>query len=161
MKVLVISDTHGYEGDVLRILYREKNIDLLIHCGDVEGGERKIREMCGCPCWFVKGNNDYFSDLPQHAVFKVGKYTIFVAHGHQYGVSVTKGRLEAEARKWGADIAMFGHTHYPYLEEKGDIILLNPGSLTYPRQEGRQGSYLLMELDGEGEAHFQQRFLES
>ncbi len=28
-----------------------------------------------------------------------------------------------------------------------DIIAVNPGSLSYPRQEGRQPSYAIMEID--------------
>ena len=39
------------------------------------------------------------------------------------------------------DIVMFGHTHKPYFEQKDGITVLNPGSLAYPRQEGRKGSY--------------------
>ena len=27
--------------------------------------------------------------------------------------------------------------------------MLNPGSLAYPRQEGRKGSYMIMEIDQE------------
>lgn len=160
MKVLVISDTHGYEGDVLRILYREGNVDLLIHCGDVEGGQWKIQEMAGCPCYFVKGNNDYFSDLPNDVLVRIGNYQALVTHGHLYGISMGKMRLEAEARKRGAQIVMFGHTHYPYLEEKSGLVMLNPGSVTYPRQPGRQGSYLIIEVKESGEITYHPRFLE-
>ena len=159
MKVLVISDTHGYEGDVLRILYREKNVDLLIHCGGVESGQRKIQEMACCPCYFVKGNNDYFSDLPNDVLVRIGKYQALVTHGHLYGISMGKMRLETEARKRGAQIVMFGHTHYPHLEEKNGLMMVNPGSVTYPRQPGRQGSYLVLEVDEEGEVTYRQEFL--
>ena len=48
-------------------------------------------------------------------------------------------REEGAARK--VDIVMFGHTHKPYFEQKDGITVLNPGSLAYPRQEGRKGSY--------------------
>ena len=161
MKVLVISDTHGYEGDVLRILYREGAVDLLIHCGDVEGGQWKIQEMAGCPCYFVKGNNDYFSDLPNDVLVRIGKYQALVTHGHLYGVSMGKTRLEAEARKRGAQMVMFGHTHYPHLEERNGLMFVNPGSVTYPRQPGRQGTYLVLDVDAEGEVTYSQKFLDN
>ena len=70
-----------------------------------------------------------------------------------------------EARAAGYDIAMFGHTHRPFLEvnqkpgEK-DLIVLNPGSLSYPRQEGHKPSYIRMELDSEGTAHFAVNYLD-
>ena len=40
MKILVVSDTHGYVDNLERVLDREKNIEMMIHCGDVEGDER-------------------------------------------------------------------------------------------------------------------------
>ena len=56
-------------------------------------------------------------------------------------------------RSRGVDIVMFGHTHRPYLEQ-GKVTVLNPGSLSYPRQEGRRPSYILMELDAKGQTHY-------
>ena len=41
---------------------------------------------------------------------------------------------------------MFGHTHRPYLDQGKEITVLNPGSVSYPRQEGRKGSYMIMEM---------------
>ena len=55
---------------------------------------------------------------------------------------------------------MFGHTHRPFFEEMDEIIVLNPGSLSFPRQEGRKGSYMIMETDGEGRPYFKQCYLE-
>ena len=55
---------------------------------------------------------------------------------------------------------MFGHTHRPYFEEKDGIIILNPGSLSFPRQEGRKGSYMIMELNEDKSLHFQQKYLD-
>ena len=53
------------------------------------------------------------------------------------------------------------HTHKPHLEYCRDgLVVLNPGSLSYPRQEGRKPSYMLMELDHQGEAHFTICYLE-
>jgi hypothetical protein len=45
------------------------------------------------------------------------------------------------------------------VEYDKDIIAVNPGSLTFPRQEGRRPSYILMELDEKGEAHFTINYL--
>ena len=57
------------------------------------------------------------------------------------------------------DIVMFGHTHRPFLELDGDAVILNPGSISYPRQEGKNPSYIIMDLDEEGEAHFSVEYL--
>ena len=40
-----------------------------------------------------------------------------------------------------------------------DVIALNPGSLSYPRQEGKRPSYIIMDLDKKGEATFEIEYL--
>ena len=55
-----------------------------------------------------------------------------------------RGMLSAAAREAGADIAVYGHTHTA-LEERGDVTVLNPGSIARPRDE-RRGSFMLVEL---------------
>ena len=55
------------------------------------------------------------------------KYRTFLTHGHFYSVSVGTERLIDEAQDRGVQIAMFGHTHKPYLERRGDLTVLNPG----------------------------------
>ena len=79
---------------------------------------------------------------------------ILLTHGHYYGVSVGMERLKEEARARGCNIAMFGHTHRPYLSQEEGLTVLNPGSLSFPRQDGRKPTYMLMEIDENGEAHF-------
>ena len=79
---------------------------------------------------------------------------MLLTHGHYYYVSMGTQMLKSDAKARGFDIAMFGHTNRPCLEQAEGIVVLNPGSLSYPRQEGRNPSYMIMELDREGQAHF-------
>lgn len=154
MKVLIVSDTHGRDTTLKNLLEKIKPIDMLVHCGDVEGSEDYIRELAECPVQMVAGNNDFFCDLPKEEEFYIGKYHVLLTHGHYYYISMGTQMLKEDARARGFDIAMFGHTHRPCLEQDNDIVVLNPGSLSYPRQEGREPSYILMDLDRNGEAHF-------
>ena len=127
--------------------------DMLIHCGDAEGSEDFIRSIAGCPVHMVAGNNDFFSDLKKEEEFYIGDYKVWLTHGHNYYVSMGTEFIREEAKSRGVDIVMFGHTHRPYLEQ-GKVTVLNPGSLSYPRQEGRRPSYILMELDAKGQTHY-------
>ena len=68
--------------------------------------------------------------------------------------------IRKEALGRGMDVVMFGHTHRPFLDSSKGIVALNPGSVSYPRQEGRKPSYALMEIDGQGEAHFSIEYLD-
>lgn len=159
MKILVVSDTHGSSSNLEKVLERERPLDALIHCGDIEGEADYIQAVTGCSCYMVAGNNDWGSDLRRELEFSIDDYRIFVTHGNYYGVSLGTERLRDEARSRGAQIAMFGHTHRPLIEECGNLVLLNPGSLSYPRQMGREPSYLVMEIDREHQAHYEIRYL--
>ena len=68
-------------------------------------------------------------------------------------------RLKEEARARGADIVMYGHTHRPALTQEEDLITLNPGSVAYPRQQGRRPSYMVMELESGGKVEISQEWL--
>ena len=147
MKVLIVSDTHRNEDNLISALTQEKNLDLLIHCGDVEGAEYEIEHYAGCNTVFVAGNNDFFSRLPRELELTVEDYKVWVTHGHNYYVNTNPEFIRKEARLRSADIVIYGHTHRPVIEKKDDLIVINPGSLTYPRQEGRRPSYVVLEVE--------------
>ena len=147
MKILIVSDTHGRDENLEKAVYREEPFDYLIHCGDVEGREIFIEALVDCPCCIVSGNNDFFSDLPREEIIDLAGKMILVTHGHTYGVSGgTDGIVEA-ARARGCEAVLIGHTHYPEIEMQEGILVINPGSLTFPRQRGRKFSYAVMEAE--------------
>ena len=37
MRILIVSDTHRQNNNYLKVLERVKPVDMVIHCGDVEG----------------------------------------------------------------------------------------------------------------------------
>ena len=157
MKILIVSDTHRRDGNLREIIEKQSPFDMLIHLGDTEGSEAYFKEWVNndnCVIRVVRGNNDFFSQTDREKEISIGKYRAFLTHGHMYGVSFELETIKDEARARKVDIVMFGHTHKPYLERRGDLTVLNPGSLSFPRQEGRRPSYMLMDLDDEGEAHF-------
>ncbi len=150
MKILIVSDTHKSHRNLEKVLERTEDIDMLIHLGDTEGGEDYIRALIDCPSHIISGNNDFFSDLPREEEFEIMGKRIFITHGHAYYVAMNEEYLRDEALSRGADIVMYGHTHKPaYSDEKG-LIILNPGSIAYPRQIGRKGTYMIMEIDEKG-----------
>lgn len=159
MKILIVSDTHGRDENLKKVVEMTKPFDCLIHLGDVEGSENYIRRMVSCPVRIVSGNNDFFSELPREIEFEIGAYKVLMTHGHYYYVSLNTEELRRQARTRGKDIVMFGHTHKPYLDVQEDLTVLNPGSLSYPRQEGRRPSYIWMEIDEEGKAHYEIKYL--
>ncbi len=157
-KYLVVSDTHGHDDNFYKILDLEEPLDGIIHCGDFEGSEGKFALAANCPVYFVSGNNDFFADLSRELDFDLDGHRAFLTHGHRYLVSMDLENIRAEGQYRGADIVFFGHTHKPVARKIGDVYLFNPGSLSYPRQEGRRPSYLVLEIDG-GEISYEIKYL--
>lgn len=154
MRVLIVSDTHRMNRNYLDLLARLQPLDMIIHCGDVEGSEYTLKEAAECPVMMIAGNNDFFCELPRELDFNIGKYKVWVTHGHNYYVYSGTRRLKEAARSRGVDIVCFGHTHEPLLEQEQDLTVINPGSISYPRQSGYKPSYVLMDIDRDGEAHY-------
>ena len=151
VKILVVSDTHGMDR-VFYDLYRKvKPVDMVIHAGDTQGSEDDMANFVDCPFAAVMGNNDFFSTLPKDRVFDYNGKRFFITHGHYYSVSSGYDRIVDEAKSRGADFAIFGHTHRPYYEKIDGIHVINPGSLSYPRQFSRKPSYAMIEIDAAGD----------
>lgn len=146
MRILVVSDTHRKDDLFYKLIKESGKLDMVIHCGDTEGGECVMENACDCPFVCVCGNNDFFSYSPKECELELEGHKLFVTHGHFYGVSKDNRRITDEAKARGCDIVLFGHTHVPELEERRGITLLNPGSLSYPRQADRNYTYAIMEL---------------
>ncbi len=160
MRILIVSDTHKKHRGLEEVIRCAGQIDLMIHLGDSEGYEDYIAGLADCPLEIVAGNNDFFSDLEREKELKIGKYNVWITHGHYYYVAMGIEDLRKEAAGRGMDIVMFGHTHRPFLDCHKGVIALNPGSVSYPRQEGHKPSYALMEIDEAGEAHFSIHYLD-
>lgn len=160
MRILIISDTHRRDENFRKIINRLGTLDMVIHLGDVEGSEDIIKEAAGCRVEMVAGNNDFFSELPTEKTFCIGKYRVWITHGHRYYIGMGNEMIKQEAVAQGMDIVMYGHTHRPVIDISSKVIAINPGSLSYPRQENKKPSYIIMELDSKGDAHFALNYVE-
>lgn len=149
-----MSDSHRYNKNLLTVLEQTGPYDMMVHCGDVEGSEYIISEAAGCPVVMIQGNNDFFSNLPKEQEFMIGQYKVWLTHGHHYYISMNTETIKQEARAREVDVVMCGHSHKPLIDIENDLTLINPGSISYPRQENRKPSYIIMEIDRNGEAHY-------
>lgn len=130
MKALIFSDSHKNTACMEKIIGENKDIDLIIHAGDVVEDalflEKYYKDI---NIVYVKGNNDYrFFDVPSERVFDFGGKRIFLTHGHSFGVKMNPLVLLPAAKERGANICIFGHTHSRFLKYAGGIYLFNPGS---------------------------------
>ena len=164
LRSLIMSDSHGRNENVeLAIAQVREEIgefQMLIHLGDV-GDARELESLAGVPCYIVRGNTDYDAKLLNANVIEAGGHRIFATHGHLYQVDMRLDLLRFAALENDCDIAMYGHTHVPYLEEDpDDVTILNPGSISKPRQADHRYTYMVMEIDDEDEVTYELRYVE-
>ncbi|MGN0203213.1 MAG: metallophosphoesterase [Coprococcus sp.] len=153
MRVLLVSDSHGRNQNMEKVIRKVSPIDLLIHLGDLEGSEGYLETISPCPVEMVAGNNDFFSRLPREKVIQLGKHKIFMTHGHNHYVNYGNERLREAARQNGCDFVFFGHIHRPVYDMDEDVTVVNPGSISLPRQDNRRPSYAMVDVDRKGEIH--------
>jgi putative phosphoesterase len=125
MRVGILSDTHG----VLRpaVLERLAGCDLLLHAGDVGeagGGEEPIlARLAGlAPVLAVHGNCDggaLAAALPAALAGELAGLPYRMTHRRE---DVESAWLRASR------LVVFGHSHRPELEWRGECLLLNPGA---------------------------------
>jgi putative phosphoesterase len=72
--------------------------------------------------------------VPRRLCFSAGGKTLFVAHGHGYGVDFDNSQIIAAAAPLGADLIFHGHTHRPVcIPVPPHGLIVNPGSCARPR----------------------------
>lgn len=131
MRIVVTSDSHRRQGNLLEIIERHcDDANLFINLGDGEDDvdtalnlypNLKIERVCG--------NCDGYSLLPTEKTIIVAGKKIFFTHGHIYGVKHGYRLIEEKAQNDNIDICLFGHTHMPYTNYCNNIHYMNPGAV--------------------------------
>lgn len=141
MKLLIVSDSHGDLAALCAAVRREKP-DRIVHLGDYGDDARALgAQFPSIPLASVPGNCDGLCAAAHTLVETYEGVTVFMTHGHRYGVKRDLLHLSLAAREAGAQLALFGHTHVPLCEEDGGLTLVNPGAC-----RGRAGRYAIAEL---------------
>jgi len=146
MKILIVSDSHGNTELLKNIVGMNRTCDLIIHLGDNAYDCDEIkREFPTMALLSVIGNCDLgfsLNNVNTEGSFTAEGRRIFYTHGHRYG-GVDALVYQAKMKK--ADIALFGHTHVNFHDTIGGVLVINPGSISLPR-DGTGGTYCVMEI---------------
>ena len=161
MKLMIASDLHGslYYCEKLIAAFEKENADKLLFLGDaLYHGPRNdlpkdynpkkviellngIKEKLLC----VRGNCDTevdqmvleFPILSDYAVLNVGGTVIYASHGHKFNPDNLPPMNKGE-------VFVSGHTHVPVDIDVNGIRCLNPGSLSIPKEDSKNG-YIIFE----------------
>lgn len=161
MKLFFISDIHGSVDCLNRTLekFGEERADYIVSLGDLlyHGPRNPLPEAYNPKeaaaklnaykdkIMTVRGNCDAevdqmlidFPILADYAILFHEGRRIFATHGHHH-------HMDNLPNLAAGDIFIQGHTHVPVAEKRGDIFVLNPGSVTLPK-EGFPPSYGVLE----------------
>lgn len=152
MRLLVISDTHKHIGRVLRLLQGAHRFDGVIHLGDHIRDAEDIESITDLPVTAVTGNCDWWSDGGSaNLVMECEGKRLYLCHGHMEHVKYGDQTLRQLIREEGYDMALFGHTHTASVSYEGDSVLMNPGSISLPRDGAP--SYGVIHIDERGSIH--------
>jgi len=137
MLIGVISDTHIPERASKipeKVFNVFENVDMILHAGDLVSYEvlNELEKIAPTKC--CQGNMDraYGLKLPKKVYFEVKGLKIGLNHGEVYPRGDTQ-QLKYIAMEMGVKILITGHTHWSFINEVDDLLLINPGSPTVPR----------------------------
>jgi len=130
IKLLIFSDNHRDREVVYKMLSANKDVDHIISLGDSEMSESELSNL---NIIGVKGNYPFEPKFPYDLELTFGNFRILFTHGHHFNVKSGDIHIYHLAKDHDCQIAFFGHTHMYSITDYEDIVLVNPGSLTYPK----------------------------
>lgn len=128
MTILILSDSHGNVGNMIRAVERVQPHRVL-HLGDCQRDLAALREhFPDLPMEGVPGNCDWGSCDSPERLTELGGVRIFMLHGHTRGVKSSPLSAMYAAKEYGVQVLLFGHTHRPLVDNDGSLLTLNPGA---------------------------------
>lgn len=150
-RIGVLSDTHiasmRHGGAQICALVDEHfaDVSMILHAGDIIDPDLLLH-FAPREVYAVRGNLDpAVAGLPQKRMIEVGGFRIGLIHGWgDPGTLVS--RVMAEFADASLDCLVFGHSHQPLCQRRGNMLLFNPGSPT-DRRSAPFHSIGLLEID--------------
>lgn len=164
MKILVISDTHNKLNNAVSVIKKIKDkISMVIHLGDnIDDAKTLESNFTDIEFKYVPGNCDFYGEIGSGTgtgsyfddatkIITINNSRILITHGHKQGVKYGYENLAQIAKDKGVVAALCGHTHSPEIINILGVLIVNPGSISYPRGKTRQSTYAILNIDATGD----------
>jgi len=95
-----------------------------------------------------QASKDFMRELPFDLRFSVGAAAVHLVHGSPRKVNEylfedkPRSLYERLARAEDADVLVFGHTHKPWHDVRGDVLFVNSGSVGKPKDGDPRAGWL-------------------
>ena len=136
MRILLVSDSHGNNLAIERLAKLYPTMDLYLHAGDSESYEFSLE-----PFRSVLGNCDHFADFPEHLEIAIPNGKIWMQHRPNIEISKLKENK--------ITLFLYGHTHRRDYHVIDGITFINPGAISFPRDDYYL-SYAIIDIDENG-----------
>ncbi|MBI3242068.1 MAG: metallophosphoesterase [Chloroflexi bacterium] len=169
LKIGVVADTHLPDRLLSlpsQLFTALDGVDLILHAGDISN-PKALRELERvAPVIAVLGNRDIWYQanwsLPLDRVIEVGAVRIGLTHGHgglrgyvreklfyyTVGFHLESFIAAAQARFSDVQAIAFGHSHHPFNERRGQVLMFNPGSVSPSYRAAFGASIGILTSDG-------------
>ena len=153
MKIAVLSDSHGNLGNIKKIgrYLREKaKVSLIVHLGD-EYDDVDILKDLGVEIIKVPGiNSSYYQDpdTPNRIVKDIEGIKVLITHSldpNSNDLPQDKNPKDI-IKEENIGLVFYGHTHIAKVEEKNNVIFVNPGHLRDFDKKGNFASFAIVEI---------------
>ena len=161
MKLFIASDIHGsaYWCQKMIEAYKNEKADRMLLLGDIlyHGPRNDLpkdynpKEVCKKlnliknKILCIKGNCDAEVDemvcdfkFNKNIRLKINGKNFFFTHGHKYNIDNIPPKT---------DILIYGHFHTGFFKIKNNVLCVNPGSVSIPKENSQHG-YITIEDDG-------------
>jgi putative phosphoesterase len=152
MLIGLLSDTHIPDAAMAlphQVKAAFRGVDLILHAGDIFVASVLDELGCIAPVLAAKGDSEYAEVRSDRRVRE--KHTLTIE-----GVTIWlwhDGEWCLDGQGKPPDIIVSGHTHWPSVSNRDGILLVNPGSPTYPLYKCGLGTVALLHVhSGKAEA---------
>jgi putative phosphoesterase len=121
-------------------------------------GGRNPAYLKKCQETFSQESLSFLAEAPLTREIECGEAKILMIHAspwEPYDEYIYPG--SARLKKFADlsyDLVCFGHTHVPFVERSGEVLVVNPGSPSQPRDKDRRGAYAIFDTETkEAEIH--------
>jgi len=158
MLIGLISDTHiPWDAKEMpgRIAKAFRGVELILHAGDIY--YPSVLDELGriAPVLASKGDDDYGKALEDERVRESHILTeegVVIWLFHEYSRSEWRSYEESGKDSWDRpedppDVLVYGHTHQAAMGQRGPVLLITPGSATFPCYKHKPGTVGLLRVD--------------
>jgi len=157
MRIGLISDTHmPYDAKRLpqnlgRIF---QDVDLILHAGDIYQSYVLDELSTIAPVLAARGDDDVGTILTdkrvkEEHILAMEGLVIWLIHTYRYNDWSTyelKGRGFWHRQEPPPDVLVYGHTHQASIAHSGPVLLITPGSATFPDYKQKPGTVGLLTI---------------